>query len=140
MSRVGEVLRFRKGIEHPKKPTLVGDNDIRVFVVSQKRSDAVDDLANVAIDHHTAVTRHAVGEWQLGKISDAPGEQHASQTIADGNAACALVGRGRVGLALRKVKLVLLRFYVNVAVRELAEIDLRTSDFDLRGSRLNRHV
>src|SRR5262249_30553353 len=121
-------------------PAFTRNDDVRVFVVRQKRRDAIHDVANVSIDQHAAVARYVVGEWQLRKIADGPGEQHATQRGSNANPARALVCRGGVSLTLRIIKLVLSCFYVDVTIRELAVIDFRTSDFDFRAAGLNGHV
>src|ERR1051325_9954554 len=58
MRRVRKVTRLGKSVEHPEEPAFTRNYDVSVFVVSQKRSDAVYDVANVSIDQDPAIARY----------------------------------------------------------------------------------
>src|SRR5687767_7209341 len=140
MTRVREIRRVGVCIHHPEETAVIGDNDVRVFVVSQKRRDAVDNLTDVSTNEHAAVACDVVREGKLRKIPNAPGQQHAAKPVADWYSASSLVSRVGVCIALWIVKLVLVRFYVNVTIGEFAIIDFRTRYLDLSCGRLHGHV
>src|SRR4029079_14801644 len=132
-SRVRIVVRLVKAIDDPEESSLTRNDDISVFIVSEKGRYTIHDVANVSIDQHVAVARYGVRKRQLRKITDGPRQHPATKTIAHANAAGSLVNGGGVGtvrIALRIIKLRLLRLHINVAVRQFAVIDLWTSHLD----------
>src|ERR1044072_8022006 len=105
MTGIRKVRRLRETVDYPEQTPLVGNHDVCVFVVSERRRNAVDDLANVPVDKHAAFTCHIVRERQLGKVANAPGQQQAPQTVTNSYPADSFVSRGGVCIALGIVKL-----------------------------------
>src|SRR6185503_6880778 len=89
--RVRKIIRLGKTIDYPEQPSFTGDDDVGIFVVSQKRRHTIHDVANVSIDQDVAVAGNSIRKRQLREIADGPRQHHATQTIADTNAARALV-------------------------------------------------
>jgi hypothetical protein len=60
MTGIRKVRRLRESVDHPEQPAIIGDHDVRVSIVSQKRRDAVDDLTNVPVNEHAAFAGDSV--------------------------------------------------------------------------------
>jgi hypothetical protein len=77
---------------------------------------------------------------QLRKIVLIESDDHAADKAAECDAAVAFVRREIVALALRIVKFFLPRFYVDVGVSQLTEIDLWSRHVEITYRSLDRHV
>ena len=135
-------IRARRGeaVEHPHQPPLVAEDDVRIGVEGEERRDRGDALADVASHQQPALRRDVVAERQPGEIAAVEGDEQPPEQAAERDAARALVRGDAVGVALRVVELLLPRLHVDVGVGELAEVDLRPRDRDVRHRALHRHV
>ena len=75
----------------------------------RKGASVCDAVADVAAHQQPAVGSDVVAERQLGDVASVEGDQQLAEEAADRDAAVALVRREAVGVALRKVELLLPR-------------------------------
>src|SRR3990172_9740022 len=92
------------------------------------------------MNEHSSGGNDVIGKRQLGKVAQGPCQHHATKAATNLDTACTLISRISVRLALRKIKLVLSRAYVDVGVCLLAIIDLWSRDLNVRGTCGDRHV
>ena len=139
-ARVRISVGGREGVHQPVDPAVISHDHVRIRIQRQKRRQRLHAIAQIAPHQQPAVRADIVAERQLGQIAAVIGDQRTAQQPAEPDAAVAFVRVQIVAVALRVIEFLLPRLDVDVAVGELAEVDLRPRDRNLRQRALDRHV